>query len=52
MDTVACMTDLPAVSAAIMHAYVAVQDSCVSGGTSPVKDAQYQVFVYDTDNDR
>ena len=45
------LTDLPA---AIRNAYIAVQDRkiYVSGGRSPVKDAQYQVYVYDIDNDR
>ena len=45
------LTDLPA---AIHSAYIAVQDRkiYVSGSTSPVKDAQHQVFLYDIDNDR
>ena len=45
------LADLPAT----MHnAHIAVQDRKIyfSGGGSPVKDAQYQVYVYDTDNDR
>ena len=45
------LADLPA---AMFRPYIAVQDRkvYVSGGTSPVKDAQHQVFVYDIDNDR
>ena len=45
------LADLPA---AICSAYIAVQGRkmYVSGGTSPVKDARHQVYVYDTDNDR
>ena len=45
------LADLPA---AIFGAKVAVQDKkiYVSGGGGPVKDAQHQVYVYDTDNDR
>ena len=45
------LADLPA---AMYGTYVAVQDRkiYVSGGDSHVKDAQHQVFVYDTDNDR
>ena len=45
------LADLPA---AMYGTYVAVQDRkvYVSGGDSPFKDAQNQVFVYDTDNDR
>jgi len=46
-------TRLADLSAAIFRAHVAVQDRkiYVSGGISPVKDAEHQVFVYEIDND-
>ena len=47
------LTQLADLPDAMYGAYIAVQDRkiYVSGGISPVEDAQHQVFVYETDND-